>query len=70
MDYLDQFLRWASAHSRQLRLAVIALVVFFQLRAVLILAAALAVTYYLIPEVQPYWRESALYFVYGLRQLF
>jgi len=69
MDYLDRALAWIQANMRLIRVAGLALVVLFEIRAVVLLGLALGLVYYFAPEIRPYWQSAFQYFVAGLQQI-
>ena len=68
-NYLDDLVSWVLAHKKHLRLAFLAGVVLYYIKPVAVIALALGATYWLFPEVRPYWNTATLYFFYGIQQL-
>ncbi len=69
MNYANILVEWVLAHMKQIRLLALAAVVLYEIRAVALLAIAVGLLYWVAPEVRPYWNNSLLYFVAGLRTL-
>jgi len=69
MDYLDRAWIWIQANMRLIRVAGLALVVLFEIRAVVLIGLALGLVYYFAPEVRPYWPIAFQYFVAGFQRI-
>lgn len=57
-------------HAKAIVAVVAALIVLREIRGLIVLGVALALLYYFLPDVRPYWQLAGQYFVAGLQAAF
>lgn len=70
MNYLNEAIAFVIAHLKQVLAIIGALVLLREFRAVLLIAAVVALVYWLVPGVRSDWSMSFQFFLSGVRQLF